>query len=42
MLLQDQLVQLLERRLAEGEASSLDVTRERINRNQASLALRDA
>ena len=42
LALQDQLVQLLERRLAEGEASSLDVTRERINRNQASLALRDA
>ncbi len=39
--LQDQLVQLLERRLAEGEASSLDVTRERINRNQFSLTLRD-
>jgi cobalt-zinc-cadmium efflux system outer membrane protein len=40
--LQDQLVQLLERRLTEGEASALDVTRERINRNQFSLALRDA
>ena len=40
--LQDQLVYLLERRLVEGEASSLDVTRERINRNQVSLALRDA
>ena len=40
--LQDQLVGLLERRFAVGEASSLDVTRERINRNQASLALRDA
>lgn len=39
--LQNQLVQLLERRLAEGEASSLDVTRERINRNQFDLALRD-
>ena len=40
--LQDQLAGLLERRFAVGEASSLDVTRERINRNQASLALRDA
>ena len=40
--LQDELVQLLERRLAEGEASALDVTRERINRNQFRLALRDA
>lgn len=40
--LQDQLTDLLERRFAVGEASSLDVTRERINRNQASLALRDA
>lgn len=39
---QDQLVQLLERRLEEGEASQLDVTRERINRNQVSLALREA
>ena len=40
--LQNQLVQLLETRLAEGEASALDVTRERINRNQFRLALRDA
>ncbi len=40
--LQDQLAGLLERRFAVGEASSLDLTRERINRNQASLALRDA
>jgi cobalt-zinc-cadmium efflux system outer membrane protein len=39
--LQDQLVQLLERRFAEGEASSLDVTRERINRNQLSVAVQD-
>jgi cobalt-zinc-cadmium efflux system outer membrane protein len=39
--LQDQLVQLLERRFEEGEASALDVTRERINRNQASLALKE-
>lgn len=42
LTLQDELVQLLERRLIEGEASSVDVTRERINRNQFSLALRDA
>jgi len=41
LMLQDELVQLLERRLMEGEASSVDVTRERINRNQFSLALRD-
>ena len=40
--LQEQLVQLLERRLEEGEASALEVTRERINRNQLSLAIRDA
>src|SRR6266566_10012262 len=39
--LEDQLVQFLERRLQEGEASTLDVTRERINRNQLSLAIRD-
>lgn len=39
--LQEQLVQLLERRFEEGEASALDVTRERINRNQVSLALGD-
>lgn len=42
LMLQDELVQLLERRLTEGEASSVDVTRERINRNQFNLALRDA
>lgn len=42
LMLQDELVQLLERRLMEGEASSVDVTRERVNRNQFNLALRDA
>lgn len=42
LTLQDELVQLLERRLMEGEASSVDVTRERVNRNQFSLSLRDA
>jgi cobalt-zinc-cadmium efflux system outer membrane protein len=39
--LQEQLVGLLERRLTMGEASSVDVTRERINRAQIALALRD-
>jgi cobalt-zinc-cadmium efflux system outer membrane protein len=39
--LQEQLVGLLERRLTLGEASSLDVTRERINRAQIALAIRD-
>jgi outer membrane protein TolC len=39
--LQEQLVGLLERRFAEGEASSLDVTRERINRGQITFAMRD-
>jgi outer membrane protein, heavy metal efflux system len=39
--LQEQLVSLLERRFAVGAASALDVTRERTNRNQVSLALRD-
>lgn len=39
--LQEQLVGLLERRLAEGEASSLDVARERINRSQITFAIRD-
>lgn len=39
---QETLVRLIERRFELGEASSLDVTRERINRNQASLAVRDA
>jgi cobalt-zinc-cadmium efflux system outer membrane protein len=37
-----ELVGLLERRLAVGEASGLDAARERINRDQASLAVRDA
>ena len=41
-VLQDELAGLLERRFAAGAASSLDVGRERINRNQASLAVRDA
>ncbi len=41
LTLQDQLVQLLEHRLAAGEASSLDVARERINRSQITLALHD-
>ena len=40
--LQDRLAGLLERRFALGAASSLDVTRERVNRNQAGLALHDA
>ncbi len=39
--LQDQLVTLLEHRLAVGEASSLDVARERINRAQMTLTLGD-
>jgi outer membrane protein TolC len=39
--LQEQLVGLLERRLAEGEASSLDAARERVNRAQITLAIRD-
>jgi cobalt-zinc-cadmium efflux system outer membrane protein len=39
--LQDQLVRLLEHRFAAGEASSLDVTRERVQRNQISLAVRE-
>ena len=40
--LQDQLATLLEHRLAAGEASALDVARERTSRNQISLAVRDA
>lgn len=40
--LQDQLVTLLEHRFAAGQASALDVARERTNRNQITLALRDA
>lgn len=39
--LQEQLVGLLERRFAVGEASSLDVARERIGRAQITLAIRD-
>lgn len=38
---QETLVRLIEHRFDLGEASSLDVTRERINRNQARLAIRD-
>lgn len=40
--LQQQLVDLLQRRFSEGQASALDVTRERINLNQNTLAVRDA
>jgi outer membrane protein TolC len=40
--LQDQLANLLEHRLAAGEASALDVARERTARNQLTLAERDA
>jgi cobalt-zinc-cadmium efflux system outer membrane protein len=40
--LQEQLVSLLDHRFAVGAASALDVARERTNRNQASLAFRDA
>jgi outer membrane protein TolC len=40
--IQEQLVSLLEHRFAVGAASALDVARERTNRNQVSLALRDA
>ena len=39
--LQAQLVELVERRLALGEAASLDVARERINRSQITFAIRD-
>lgn len=39
--LQQQLVGFLERRLAVGEASGLDVARERVNRDQFSLAVQD-
>lgn len=41
LALQDQLVDLLEHRLTAGEASSLDVSRERINRAQITYALHD-
>ena len=40
--LEDQLVRLLEHRQAVGAASALDVARERTNRNQVNLVLRDA
>jgi outer membrane protein TolC len=39
--LEEQLVGLLERRFTLGEASSLDVTRERVNRAQIALAIRE-
>ena len=42
LTLSDQLATLLEHRFAAGEASSLDVARERTHRNEASLAARDA
>jgi outer membrane protein TolC len=41
LALEEELVGLLERRFAAGEASSLDVARERINRAQITLAIRD-
>jgi cobalt-zinc-cadmium efflux system outer membrane protein len=41
LVLQDQLVELLEHRQAAGEASALDVSRERVNRAEATLALHD-
>lgn len=40
--LQEQIVRLLDHRLAVGAASALDVARERTNRNQIGLAVRDA
>jgi outer membrane protein, heavy metal efflux system len=40
--LQEQLVRLLEHRFTLGAVSALDVARERTNRNQISLAVRDA
>jgi outer membrane protein TolC len=40
--LQNQLVTLLEHRFAVGEASALDVARERTSRNQVTLSVRDA
>ena len=40
--LQNQLVGFLERRLAVGEASGLDVARERVNQDQFALAVQDA
>lgn len=42
LALQDQLVGFLDRRLAVGEASGLDVARERINRDRFSVSVRNA
>lgn len=42
LALQNQLVTLLERRFAVGEVSALDLARERINRDQLGLAVRNA
>lgn len=42
LALQQQLVDLLQRRFTEGQSSALDVSRERINLNQISLAVREA
>ena len=42
LAVQQQIVDYLERRFTNGEASALDVARERINLSQARLALRDA
>lgn len=39
--LEAQLVALLEQRFAAGQASALDLTRERVNRSQMELAIRD-
>ncbi|OJU34899.1 MAG: hypothetical protein BGN99_25140 [Alphaproteobacteria bacterium 65-37] len=41
-ILQDQIVTLLERRFTAGEASALDVARERINLSQSTLAARES
>ena len=41
LALQDQLVELLEHRQAAGEASALDVSRERVSRADVTLALHD-
>ena len=42
LTLQQQFVDLLQRRFAEGQTSALDMTRERINLNQSNLAVREA
>lgn len=42
LALQDELARLVEKRFSLGAASSLDVTRERVDRNRVRLALRDA